>query len=87
MPSTFGALGVHRKNRAAERAAQQVPQHGAAHAAGTLGGADDGNAFGQKQRVERMSFGAVDVGRWISFQVAWKVAGLVAESVVMSPRR
>ena len=42
-----GALGVHRKHGAAEGAAQQVPQHRAAHAARALGGADHGDALGR----------------------------------------
>ena len=61
------ALGVHRKNSSSKRAAQQVPQNRTAHAARALGGADDGNAFGKKQGIQRMTFGAVDVGRRISF--------------------
>jgi hypothetical protein len=50
-PEHIGALGIHRKNRAAEWAAQQVPQDRAAYAAGTFGSADHGNAFGKKQRI------------------------------------
>ncbi len=65
-----GALGVDRIHGAAEGAAQQVPQHGTADAAGTLGSSDERYALGHKQRVKRVSFRAINVGRRITFQGA-----------------
>lgn len=52
----IGALRVHRIYGSSKRAAQQVPQNRPADAARTLGGADDGNAFGKKQGIKGMAF-------------------------------
>ncbi len=47
-------LRIHRIDRAAERRAQHVPEHGASYAAFTIGGADDGDAARIKNIVESM---------------------------------
>ena len=57
-PEHIGALGIHRKNRAAEGAPEQVPQHRAAYATGTLGSPDHGNALGEKKRIKGVASGA-----------------------------
>ena len=56
-----GALVAHRINGAAEGTADQAPKNGTSHAAGTIAGADDGDAVGRENRVQRMAFGAQDI--------------------------
>ena len=62
-PQNMGALGIHRVDDAAERAADQVPQHGAAHRAGALAGAHQGDAGGLEDGVQRVTVGPQNIMR------------------------
>ncbi len=48
----MGALGIDRIDDAAERAADQVPEHGAAHRTGALAGTHQGDAGGFENGVQ-----------------------------------
>ena len=61
-PEDAGALRVDREDRAAERAADEVPEHVAADAAGLLGGADHGDRARPEDGLERLAGGPQDVG-------------------------
>ena len=62
-PQNMGALGIHRVDDAAERVADQVPQHGAAHRAGALAGAHQGHAGRLEDGVQRMPVGPQNIIR------------------------
>ena len=49
-----GPLRIDREDCAAERAGDQVPENGAAHAAGGFGGADDRDSLGGEEYIERL---------------------------------
>ena len=49
-----GAFGIYRKNRAAKRIGDEIPQYGAPHASGALGGTEHGDRFGREENAERL---------------------------------
>jgi len=49
-----GSFGIYRKNCAAKRICDEIPQYGAAHAPGALGGTEHGDRFGREEYAKRL---------------------------------